>query len=83
MRERLQQDVEVSMSLTQILDQALEAPLGVIVTSDDPDGLRRRLYVHLRKAREARKSQYENLVISSGVKRGELLIRIKEEPPNE
>ena len=83
MRERLQQDVEVSMSLTQILDQAIESPLGLIVTSDDPDGLRRRLYVHLRKAREARKEKYENLTISSGVKRGELLIRIKEEPPNE
>lgn len=71
------------MSLAQILDQALEAPLGVVVTSDDPDGLRRRLYVYLRKAREARKDKYENLTISSGVQRGELLIRCKEEPPNE
>ena len=71
------------MSFSDILDKALTEPHGLIITSDDPDGLRRRLYVHLRKARERREDKYENLTISSGVQRGELLIKRKDEPPDE
>ena len=73
----------MSNSLGKILDQALEEPHGLIVTCDDPDGLRRRLYVHLRKAREAREKKYENLTIRSGVARGELLIERKAKIPDE
>ena len=69
------------MTLIELLEKALTEPIGVIVDTPDPDGLRRRLYVTLRRARERREDKFNCLMVSSGLLKNELLIRRK--PPEE
>jgi hypothetical protein len=50
-------------SLTQLLNRALSSELGLEVESDDPDSLRRRLYVVIRRHREEGTGDFSGLTI--------------------
>lgn len=64
-------------SIEDLLEAALVAELGVLVKSPNTDALRRRLYVALRKAKDSGDLRFIHLTISSGVEKGELIIRKK------
>ena len=50
-------------SLTQFLEKALEQEFGLEIESDDPDSLRRRFYVVIRRHREQGTKDFSGLVI--------------------
>ena len=50
-------------SLTQLLESALTQELGLEVQSDDPDSLRRRLFVVIRRHREEKTKDFSSLTI--------------------
>ncbi len=69
-----------NLSPSEILEAAIEQSEGIVLTHDDTDALRRRLYIALRQAREARDDRFLHLEVLEGRIRGELIVRPK--PPD-
>ncbi|KKK65428.1 hypothetical protein LCGC14_2974250 [marine sediment metagenome] len=66
------------MTLLEILEAAIAQPLGIVVTTNKPDALKRKLYIEMRQCRETRDERFLQITITPGVEDNELLVRLKE-----
>ncbi len=62
--------------LTDLLEQTLSSPLGIRVQTPDSEGLRRRIYVVLREAKDSGDLRFDSFQLSPSPHdpRGELFI---------